>query len=74
MAQYGTDSSGQHYAEINLSSGEVVRITHVPVGSSGHENIRIQIRATSGHLRHNTDIPLENFGEVMQAMVELIKR
>lgn len=69
-----TDSSNQPYVEIDLASGQRIRVTHVPDGWPGGEVVRVQIRVENGHLHQGPDIPLENLGEVIQAMVELIRR
>ena len=69
-----TDSSNQHYVEIDMVNGERIRVTHVPDGWTGGAVVRVQIRDVSGHLRQGPDMPIENLGEVLQAMVELIRR
>ena len=68
------DSSGQPYIEVDMANGQQVRVTHVPEGWTGGAVMRVQIRVENGHLRQGPDIPLENLGEVLQAMVELIRR
>lgn len=73
-AHIETDSSDQHYVEIDMANGQCIRVTHVPDGWTGGEVVRVQIRVENGHLRQGPDIPIENLGEVIQAMVELIRR
>lgn len=69
-----TDSSNQHYVEIDMVNEQRIRVTRVPDGWTGGEVVRVQIRVENGHLRQGPDIPIENLGEVLQAMVELLRR
>jgi len=69
-----TDSSNQHYAEIDLVNEQRIRVTRVPDGWTGGEVVRVQVRTEHGQLRQGPDIPIENVGAVLQAMVELISR
>lgn len=68
------DSNGNSYVEINLIADQRIRVTNVPNGWTGGEVMRVQIRDENGHLRQGPDIPIENVGEVFQAVVHLARR
>lgn len=70
----GTDSRGNHYFEFEMLNEEKVRVTYVKKGWPGGPTVRFQIRQKNGQLRRGPDVPLENMGEVMQAVVELVRK
>ncbi|MBF0274406.1 MAG: hypothetical protein HQK84_04150 [Nitrospinae bacterium] len=66
-----TDSSGNRYIEKDMKSGKV-RVTFIEDGWSGVPSVRIQILDENGHLRQGPEIPVENIGEAVGAIVELL--
>lgn len=66
-----TDGSGNRYIEKDMCSGKI-RATYIESGWSGAPSVRLQIRDDSGHLRQGPEIPVENIGEAVGAMVELL--
>ena len=66
-----TDSSGNRYIEKDMISGKI-RATYIENGWSGVPSVRLQIRDESGHLRQGPEIPIENIGEAVGSIVELL--
>lgn len=74
MAEVLTDSSGNEYIEIALANEEKIRVTMVPDSWTGGEGVRIQMRAVDGHLRQGPEIPASSVGDLVAAVIALIRR
>jgi hypothetical protein len=74
-----TDNNGRIYWEIATGNGERIRITVLEANTDSNWNVdnrlfRINIVDASNHVRHyGVDIPLQNIGEVMSAIFNLIQ-
>ncbi len=73
----GTDSSQQRFVDISEpihGHKEHIRVTFIPAGKAGYtvDSIRLQIRASDGHLRQGPEIPTSKVGEVYQAIIDLL--
>jgi hypothetical protein len=66
-----TDSAGNRYIEKDMVSGKI-RATYIEKGWSDIPSVRLQIRDEDGHLRQGPEIPVENLGEAVGAIVELL--
>jgi len=72
----GEDSAGHNYWEIQIASKESIRITLIePDGeNTRHENrcFRINKIGTDNHVYPGVELPIENAGEFMSAILNLI--
>jgi hypothetical protein len=70
--QKATDGTGKEIRELPLGSGGFLRITKVPVGWTGGEALRFQIREVNNRLRQGPEVPNSLGPEVVRAIAELL--
>ncbi len=63
------DSSKHKYEEVDIPGGKL-RLTQIKNGWSGGPAVRIQVRDKTGHLRFGPEVPLENVGDFVGAIVK----
>lgn len=68
-----TDETGRAFIEVSLPNGENVRVTLVEESWANSPGIRLQIRDASGHLRQGPEIPASAVGQVVAAVIELVR-
>ena len=69
-----TDIKDQRYIEVELENDEKVRVTLIPESWSSGPGVRVQIRQRDGHLRQGPEIPVSVVGEVVAAVVDLVRQ
>ena len=74
MMTIETDGSNQKYIEVVLENEEKVRVTLIPDSWSSGPGVRVQIRQRDGHLRQGPEIPAAQVGEVVAAVIELVRQ
>ncbi|MGA2601783.1 MAG: hypothetical protein ABSH09_32875, partial [Bryobacteraceae bacterium] len=67
------DGIGNEFHEVPLSNGEQVRVTYIEQGWAGQGGLRIQIRETNGRLRQGPEIPVDQVGDVVSAVINLLR-
>jgi hypothetical protein len=72
--EYGNDNKDHRFAEIEMENGEKVRVTIVEESWSSGPGVRIQVRQKDGHLRQGPEIPAAVLGEVVSAVINLVRR
>lgn len=70
----GKDGRGHSYIEIPWSADEALRVTLVPQAWSGSRGLRLQARDAANKVRPGPEIPEEIVGDVLKAMVDLLRR
>ncbi len=71
--QVEKDSRDQKYIEVPWSDTESLRVTHVPESWSGRGGIRVQVRQEDGHLRQGPEIPVDKVGDIVSAVINLMR-
>ena len=69
-----TDSSDQSYIEAEMMGDERVRITLIEDSWAETPGVRIQVRQSGGHLMQGPEIPVTAIGNVVAAVVELVRQ
>lgn len=68
------DSTGKAYIEIPFDPGGRLRVTLVEDSWVDGPGVRLQIRGDDGHLRQGPEIPASVVGEIVGAVVQLLRR
>lgn len=69
-----TDSSGQKFIEAPMLGDEKVRVTLIEDSWADTPGVRIQVRQAGGHLMQGPEIPATAIGQVVAAVVELVRQ
>lgn len=72
-----SDSSDQPFIDTPTLVGEHVRVTLIRSDKAGYgtDVLKLQIREANGHLRrYGPEIPMDAVGDVVKALVELVRR
>jgi hypothetical protein len=70
-----TDDRGNHYIETDRPLNEKTRVTYVPYQEwAGQAVIRVQVRAAGGNLRSGPEIPIDQVGDFVASIIDLLSK
>lgn len=69
-----TDDSGNYYLELERPQNEKIRLTYMPNREwASQDVIRVHAIADSGKPRHGPEIPVDQVGDFVSSLINLLK-